>query len=151
MLNYWEEVIPLSAVPYYDIGDPGKAFYESIVSAAKTFKWAKMMIPNIATVKLKLTTLEAMLITADIGIACRIYKKENGNYPESLDKLVPRYLDTVPLDPFTGKALFYRVEESGFRVYSLGSNRKDDGGRGTLYFTKMVMDKDDDWSWEQLN
>lgn len=151
MLNFWEKVIPLGSVPYYDIEDPVKAFSESIIAAPKSFKWAKMMIPNIATVKLKLTTLEAMLITADVGIACRIYQKENGKYPKSLEELVPRYLDELPPDPFTGKALYYRVEESGFRVYSLGSNRKDDGGRGTLYFTKMVMDKDDDWSWERID
>jgi len=45
---------------------------------------------------------------------------------------VPGYLDRVPLDPFTGKPLMYKVEETGIAVYSVGENRVDDGGRGYL-------------------
>jgi len=37
--------------------------------------------------------------------------------------------------------------DPGFIVYSVGSNQKDEGGRGTWTITQMVMEKDDDWAW----
>jgi uncharacterized protein YfaT (DUF1175 family) len=51
------------------------------------------------------------------------------------------------LDPFTGKPLVFRIDKNGLLVYSLGSNEKDDGGRGTYSITQLVTPKDDDWAW----
>jgi len=101
------------------------------------------------TVFLKSAQLEASLLAARIGLACKIFKSRTGAYPESLEALVPGILKEVPVDPFTGKPFVYRREGKGFIVYSLGSNEKDDGGRSTYMITQMVMEKDDDWTWKE--
>ena len=36
-------------------------------------------------------------------VALERYKSDNENYPETLDVLIPKYLEEVPLDPFTGR------------------------------------------------
>jgi hypothetical protein len=36
-------------------------------------------------------------------VALERYKSDNENYPETLDALIPKYLEEVPLDPFTGR------------------------------------------------
>jgi hypothetical protein len=64
----------------------------------------------------------------ETAIALRLYRKEHGRYPENLSALVPRYLPSVPADPFDGKPLRYRREGTGFRLWSIGPDRKDDGG-----------------------
>jgi len=74
------------------------------------------------------STLQA---TAAALAACR-YRNDHGTWPESLDALVPGYIDKVPLDPMTGKPLVYRIEETGIVVYSIGENGVDDGGKGYL-------------------
>jgi len=51
-----------------------------------------------------------------------------GRWPESLDELVPAYIDAVPLDPFDEKPLRYKVEADRIVVYSIGENEVDDGG-----------------------
>jgi hypothetical protein len=48
--------------------------------------------------------------------------------PETLDLLVPDYLSAPLIDPFSGEQLKYRHDATGYKVYSVGSNRKDDGG-----------------------
>ncbi|MBE3124326.1 MAG: hypothetical protein IMZ57_01550 [Acidobacteria bacterium] len=101
------------------------------------------------TVFLKSAQLEASLLAARTGIACKVFKSRTGAYPESLEALVPGILKVVPVDPFTGKPFVYRREGKGFIVYSLGSNEKDDGGRSTYMITQMVMEKDDDWAWKE--
>ena len=51
-----------------------------------------------------------------------------GRLPEALDDLVPNYINSVPLDVFTGEQLLYRQDEESYTVYSTSINRLDDGG-----------------------
>jgi hypothetical protein len=64
-----------------------------------------------------------------VAFALAAYRLENGRYPATLAELEPTYLEKVPGDLFSGKALIYRPEENGYLFYSVGVNGKDDGGR----------------------
>ena len=81
-------------------------------------------------------------------MACKLYQRQHGKYPDNISDLVPDFLPAEPLDPFTGQSLVYKAKGDGFIVYSLGSNKKDDGGRMST-MTQAVMEKDDDWSWKE--
>jgi hypothetical protein len=61
-------------------------------------------------------------------IALRRYRLSNAAYPPSLEEIVPRYLDRVPIDSFSGKSLIYHRLEDGYQLYSVGRDRRDDGG-----------------------
>jgi len=67
-----------------------------------------------------------------LAVALERHKSAKGAYPETLDALIPAYLDEIPLDPFTGrKTLTYKLapdEETAFLLYSYGANEVDDGG-----------------------
>jgi hypothetical protein len=67
-----------------------------------------------------------------LSLGLRAYKTDHDEYPEQLGKLVPKYFDAVPKDPFTGKALEYRRDGKGYLLYSLGANGTDDDGRGLV-------------------
>jgi hypothetical protein len=66
-------------------------------------------------------------------LAVRLYQADHdGRPPARLADLVPRYLDAVPMDPFTGdrEPLKYRLGTDGtWSVYAVGPNDVDDGGR----------------------
>jgi hypothetical protein len=67
-----------------------------------------------------------LLVTA---LALRRFEMEHGKAPESLERLVPKFLPAVRTDPFDGKLLRYRFNADGsFTLYSVGLNGKDDGG-----------------------
>jgi len=59
-------------------------------------------------------------------LAMKAFQLEKGRLPQTLDELVPEYLDAVPLDDFDGKPLRYNREKKV--VYSVGEDLKDDGG-----------------------
>ena len=61
-------------------------------------------------------------------LAVRAYKMDHGAWPTSLAKLCPAYLENVPLDAYSGDAFLYRIEKDGFVLYSVGADRRDDGG-----------------------
>ncbi len=63
-----------------------------------------------------------------IAVMIERYRLAHGKLPDSLNDLVPTYTQSLPLDPFTGKNLIYRREKTGYVVYSVGKNLKDDGG-----------------------
>jgi hypothetical protein len=67
------------------------------------------------------------------AIALKRYSLRHGNYPESLDALVPEFLSAVPTDYMDGKPVKYRRNEDGsFTLYSVGEDGKDDGGDVSL-------------------
>ena len=64
-----------------------------------------------------------------VAIALELHRRRHGALPEALTDLTPMLLPEVPLDPFTGEALRYRVIDGRPVVYSVGADRDDDGGQ----------------------
>ena len=130
-----------------------RAQFDKMRTESDELPWYKkplgQFVPNYQSAFLKEASLEALALAAKAGLACRIFRNQHGRYPDSLDALVPEILDKVPIDPFTGRRLIYRLSSEEVLIYSLGSNEKDDGGRQTASFTQLVMEKDDDWSWRE--
>lgn len=65
-------------------------------------------------------------------LALETYWSDHGSYPETLDLLVPEYLDSVPMDAFSRKPMIYRIDDDRYSLYSVGRNMDDDwkGGPG---------------------
>ncbi|MEX0610815.1 MAG: hypothetical protein WD229_01735 [Pirellulales bacterium] len=78
------------------------------------------------------------LLICDVSL--RAFELEQGEVPGDLSQLVPEYLPAVPEDPFSGKPLIYRVQAGGHILYSIGPNRKDDGGRPDFDDGDIVLD-----------
>ena len=70
----------------------------------------------------------ALCRCARAALAVDRYHKQHGALPDSLDAVVPEYLEQVPIDPFAGGPVRYVRRENGFVVYSVGENGTDDGG-----------------------
>ncbi len=71
----------------------------------------------------------AHLRVADAGLAVERYRLAADRLPDKLADLVPKYLESVPRDPFDGNELRYKKLEPGFVVYSIGEDLSDDGGK----------------------
>ncbi len=71
------------------------------------------------------------------AIALERYRRANGKYPQRLGELIPKYLNKLPVDPYTGKALKYIPGEC---VYSVGRNLADDRGVDRLATRSMEYD-----------
>ena len=70
----------------------------------------------------------ALSDAADAAVACERYRRKHGKLPEQLDELVPEFLPEVPIDPYSGQPFQYVVRDDEYLVYSVGSNRIDEGG-----------------------
>jgi hypothetical protein len=64
----------------------------------------------------------------EAGLAIEMYRRLHGQYPQALNDLVPSLLPSVPADRITGDPVKYRLLGGKPVVYSVGVDRKDDGG-----------------------
>ena len=87
---------------------------------------------KLISIAAKITRLTAGALTAvrctTLAVAIERYRRGSGELPGSLDDLAPTYINSIPLDPFTGKKLLYNHDEESYVVYSAGINRADDAG-----------------------
>jgi hypothetical protein len=66
---------------------------------------------------------------AVVALAIEQFRRAHSDaLPADLAALVPQYLDAVPIDPYTGAPLKFTHSAEGYKVYSVGLNRTDDGG-----------------------
>ncbi|NOY42545.1 MAG: hypothetical protein GXP26_12005 [Planctomycetes bacterium] len=65
-----------------------------------------------------------------VELAIQAWRVTHGSFPESLSKMVPKYLAEIPVDPFDpeGGLLRYRQTDEGYLLYSVGYNGIDDDG-----------------------
>jgi hypothetical protein len=72
----------------------------------------------------------AIVRSTRVVVAMERYRRGHGEQlPARPEALVPDYLPAVPIDPFSGQPLIVANEARGYVVYSIGANRRDDGGR----------------------
>jgi len=81
------------------------------------------------------------------AVACALerYRLANGQFPETLDALAPRFIVRVPNDVIGGQTYKYRrTDDRQFILYSVGWDEKDDGGVPG----KALFDLEHgDWVW----
>lgn len=91
------------------------------------------------------------------ALACALerYRLADGEFPTTLDALVPRFVAKLPDDILTGEPLKYRrTDAGGFVLYSVGFNQVDDGGKPCVRYKnwrgelepRFDLDQND-WAW----
>jgi hypothetical protein len=87
-----------------------------------------IIAPHYERVVWSTNRLRARLDGVQAAVALELHRRETGAWAGSLSALAPRYLPTVPEDPFVAGPLRVTVGEGGVVVYSVGPDRDDDGG-----------------------
>ncbi|MEM7478669.1 MAG: hypothetical protein AAF483_27105 [Planctomycetota bacterium] len=102
---------------------------ESKESRYGPYQAAAHLLPDFAdTANRLLSDVASQRITVT-SIAIARYKLQHDNKaPQRLAELEPEYLRSIPLDPHVDKPLLYKPTKSGFFVYSVGSDLRDDAG-----------------------
>jgi hypothetical protein len=67
-----------------------------------------------------------------IAFALAAFRAAQGDYPDVLGALVPKYLAAVPQDRETQMPLHYEKRGAGYLLYATGPDGVDDGGDGWL-------------------
>ncbi len=92
--------------------------------------WAHKRMVHYAEVPYKEAVARLRLLTVELALHC--HQVKHGRAPASLQQLVPEYFQHLPMDPFSGQPLVYRMEGTNCLLYSVGKNGVDDGGQSPM-------------------
>ena len=110
---------------------------------------ALMLFPAISSTVIKAAAIQASIDLARVACALERYHLTHGDYPETLDALVPQFIEKLPHDIIGGQPLHYRRTHDGkFLLYSVGWNETDDGGKVVLKADGSVDRTKGDWVWQ---
>lgn len=127
-LGLMQECLDALELPDPERLEAFEAVQESVRSGKRGGVITHFLWPAIArTLQIDIRCLAHARAT-QTALAVERYRLAEGHLPQSLNNLVPAYLEAVPADPFNGQDIKYRVRKSGFVIYSVGEDLSDEGG-----------------------
>ena len=110
--------------------------------------FSSMLVPALAGSGEKFAYAQTSADLARVACALERYRLANGQPPETLDALAPKYVEKLPHDLINGRPLKYRRTEDGrFGLYSVGWNETDDDGKVELTKSGNADINKGDWVW----
>ncbi|HZM02897.1 MAG TPA: hypothetical protein VFC44_07720 [Candidatus Saccharimonadales bacterium] len=88
-----------------------------------------LLLPSISRLVESEASTQVSVQLAITALAIERFRLERGRLPDELKDLVPQYIDTIPTDPFDGALIRYQRLIRGYKIYSVGADGHDDGGR----------------------
>ncbi len=115
---------------------PGPAAVEQELIALESTEWKRarfaplgVLMPafgHAARIAFRTALLRDATLTT---IALELYRRKAGSIPESLSELVSTFLPSVPVDLADGQPIRYKRFGDSYTLYSIGSDRIDNGGK----------------------
>ncbi|MGI9244485.1 MAG: hypothetical protein ACR2RV_27035 [Verrucomicrobiales bacterium] len=110
---------------------------------------AHMTMPSMAMAFQRIAQVQVFLDLQIGAIALERYYIQNGEYPESLDALVPEFLEEVPRDIVADAPLHYkRTGDGRYQIYSIGWDGTDGGGEVSIKDNGSIDRLAGDWVWQ---
>jgi hypothetical protein len=105
--------------------------------------------PNFVVATQTFSKKQTLVNECQIVCALERYHLAHGEYPETLDMLIPQFIEKMPHDIIGGEPLHYRrIDDGKFLLYSVGWNEMDDGGQVVLAKDGSVDHEKGDWVWQ---
>ncbi len=107
-----------------------------------------LLLPGTGRVFHRSLMAQGRIDLAETACALERYRLAHSQDPDTLEALVPAFTPKVPADPMSGQPLLYRKEgPQSYRLYSVGMNGVDEGGK-VVCFKGGAIDYDKgDWVW----
>jgi len=138
MLQYYDSLLlAANDLTWSDLPiDPGF----DLESPRYLYAYASLLAPAHDAAMTTALQMEATIRCNRVALAATRYQQQHGEWPDSVETLVPDYLPEVLNDPFVSdQPLIMARRPFGLMVYSIGADETDDGGQ--RYNDKGIMYK----------
>ena len=110
---------------------PGELDANEIDRGVRTSILAKMLLPATKQVDNAVLRFRGRQAALEVLLAAQAYRRDKGEFPESIEQLVPQYLESVPFDPSDpngGRVLYRRDSATNAVVWSVAEDGNDNDG-----------------------
>lgn len=98
-----------------------------------------IILPTHEVILDRITLYQSSGAAIQLSFALRAYHQANGTLPDTLDALIPEYLEVIPRDPYDGAPLRYSKEQA--ILYSVGNDFTDSGGSSLPFAHQLSEDE----------
>ncbi len=141
-LEFYDQLEAVTKLPPQDRLKQYQQIEKDVEQLSVLYFVTKITLPALSKVGSIDLRVRAQLDSAITALSVERFRQAEGRLPESLEELVPRYMETVPIDPFDGKPLRYKRLEKGYTIYSIGDDGEDNGG-----IPKEKVKKGEKYDW----
>ena len=140
VLQLWSELAVAAKVPWPEKAAAGDRVAMRVMTGAEYRPRLPfgMLTSRSLPVEAFAQVIDATALIVDrasrVAVAVERFERDRKARPASITELVPQYLAGIPQDPYTGSPLQYRRAADRYTIYSVGPNKKDDGGDLTSDF-----------------
>lgn len=135
-LSHMNEAVSIAQRPYEEYQD---AIADWDARSKNLSPFGRIMLPVARGAAPFALRHQAQLRCMTVAVAAERYRLQHQKWPDKLDDLVAANLiAAVPLDPYDGKPLRWKIIDNGRLVYSVGKDRTDNGGN----FNREWLDKE---------
>lgn len=147
-LGYFERCIDTAQLPLHErtheFGEIGMDLANDVS------RWNVYIFSIAANIKVAEIDMRVIgcLCCAETALAIERYRLKYDSLPESLDELVPEFMEAVPLEPFDGEPLRYIRHDVGYMVYTIGDDWVDNGGLSKEQMKEKTGDESpEEYDW----
>lgn len=129
-LDRMDEGVKATTLPFPQRLEAASQWADVSEAKSKGYQNSGLLLPGLEKAAEKAAERVGRLRVTQAALAVERYRLAHKNaLPASLSELAPQFIESVPSDPFDGQPLRYTtVSPKGFVIYSIGKDRKDDGG-----------------------
>ncbi len=100
-------------------------------SQSERFKYylIDILFPGVESIRHAMEARMARRDAVELALAAYRFKKASGDWPTAANQLVPKYIESLPVDPLTGGPLSMAFDDNRLKIYSFGNNLQDDDGQ----------------------
>lgn len=133
-----DEFDAVVGVPYYQSLNIPRDSFESLVEkhlpndlVGRSF--LELLMPATEQIVIAGERGEGQRAGVLLALAAWRFKIENDRFPNTAEELIPKFIESVPVDVLTGDPLKYRLTADGLPlIYSVGGDGDDDLGRPAI-------------------
>jgi len=125
--RFMEELERLAKLPAWEREEAGKKIVQEIVDTKSPLHL--LLVPQVGLAWRNQWLSEAEWAVARVAVAVACFQADRGNNPASPNDLVPKYVAKIPADPCGPDSIKLVFQDSSAKVYSVGYDREDDGGK----------------------
>jgi hypothetical protein len=118
------------------------AFGEEVRSGGSRWMVMKLLMPSLGRSQMAFAMDRARCRAIATACAAERFRRVRGRSPTSAEEMVPDFLAEVPRDDWSSAPIRMAGDGASFRIWSVGQNRRDDGGRVELGVKEPI-----DWVW----
>jgi hypothetical protein len=129
-LDRMDECVKVTTLPFPQRLEATSQWADVSEARTKGYQISGLLLPALEKAVENAAQCAGRLRVTQAALAVERYRLANKNaLPASLGELAPQFIDSVPSDPFDGQPLRYtKASPKGYVIYSIGKDRKDDGG-----------------------